>query len=179
VRLGCSLEGLEEERGRVCCFFPQSITERADFVAVCTAIRPNIAFIDRDQVATDAAILIDAHSRTSAEGLYAAGDCAQGINPLSHVHEWLGTWANACYQGRAAGRHMAGNPSAYPGNPRRHVSPFYDWTYVQIGDACRQGKRIRVETSGTPFKGGFRLLVYEGDRLIGANLINDIENIDA
>jgi NADPH-dependent 2,4-dienoyl-CoA reductase/sulfur reductase-like enzyme len=173
VRLGCSLEGLEDEGDRVCCFFPESITEKADFIAVCTGIRPNIGFIDRSQVATDAAILIDRHSRTSAQGLYAAGDCAQGFNPLSHTREWLGTWPNACYQGRAAGRHMAGKPCAYPGNPPQHISPFFDWTYVQIGDAFRKGEGIHVETSGNPFNGAFRLLVYQGDLLIGANLIND------
>jgi NADPH-dependent 2,4-dienoyl-CoA reductase/sulfur reductase-like enzyme len=179
VRLGCSLAGLEDEGDRVCCFFPESITEKADFIAVCTGIRPNVGFIDRSQVAMDAAILIDRHSRTSAEGLYAAGDCAQGINPLSNTREWLGTWANACYQGRAAGRHMAARPCAYPGSPPQHVSPFFDWTYAQIGDACRPGAGIRVETCGNPFKGAFRLLMYQDDILIGANLINDTGDIGA
>jgi 3-phenylpropionate/trans-cinnamate dioxygenase ferredoxin reductase subunit len=177
VRLGCSLEGLEDEGDSVCCFFPGNILERTDFIAVCTGIHPNIAFVNRQEVAVDQAILIDAYSRTSARGLYAAGDCAQGINLLSGKHEWLGTWANACYQGRAAGMHMAGKAAAYRGGIPQHVSPIFDWIYVQIGDACRQGENIRVETHGDPFNGPFRLLVYEGNFLVGANLINDLQSL--
>ncbi len=173
VLLGCSLEGLEDEGNTICCFFPESLIHKADFIAVCTGIRSNIDFINRDQVDTDLGILIDRNSATNCEGLYAAGDCSQGFNPLSGKQEWLGTWGNACYQGRVAGAVMAGKQLSFLGNPPQHVSPFFDWTYVQIGDACREGNGIRVETSGDPFKGSFQLLVFEGNRLIGANLIND------
>jgi NADPH-dependent 2,4-dienoyl-CoA reductase/sulfur reductase-like enzyme len=173
ILLGCAMQGLADEGEKVCCFFPESLMERADFIAVCTGIRPNIDFVERKQVDTDAAILIDEASRTSVEGLYAAGDCAQGINPLTGRAEWLGTWGNACYQGRTAGLRLAGKPAVFYGSPPQHISPFFDWTYAQIGDVCRQGDNVRVETSGDPFDGAFRLLVYEDDRLVGANLIND------
>ena len=177
IMLGCSMEGLEDDGNAICCFFPESLMQKADFVAVCTGIRPNISFVDKEQVEIDKAILIDKESRTSCEGLYAAGDCAQGINPLSGKREWLGTWGNACYQGRVAGMRMAGKSQTFPGNPPQHVSPFFNWIYVQIGDACRKGEGITYETSGNPFEGAYRLLVYENNALIGANLINDPNSI--
>jgi NADPH-dependent 2,4-dienoyl-CoA reductase/sulfur reductase-like enzyme len=177
ILLGCSLEGLEDDGNAVCCFFPESLIQKADFIAVCTGIRSNISFVNRDQVKIDLGILIDKNSQTSVDGLYAAGDCAQGFNPLSGKREWLGTWGNACYQGRAAGFHMAGKKSGFLGNPPQHISPFFDWTYVQMGDSCPQGEDVRIETSGNPFEGAFRLLVFENDILIGANLINDAQSI--
>jgi NADPH-dependent 2,4-dienoyl-CoA reductase/sulfur reductase-like enzyme len=175
VMLGCSLEGLEDEGEGVCCFFPESLIERADFIAVCTGIRPNIGFVDRNQVDVDAAVVIDQHARTSRDGLYAAGDCAQGFNRFSGKKEWMGTWGNACYQGRTAGVNMSGGSAAYPGMLPQHVSPFFGWTYAHIGDVNQSGASIRVETHGDPENGGFQLLVFDQDTLVGVNLINCLE----
>ena len=45
VRLGCTLRGMEGGPEGVICHFPDDIMEEADFVAVCTGVRPNIDFI--------------------------------------------------------------------------------------------------------------------------------------
>ncbi len=172
--LGCSLEGLEEKEDGVCCFFPESIIADADFIGVCTGIRSNLRFVDSRQIRTDLGIVIDETCQSSVEGMYAAGDCAQGINPMTGKKEWQGTWVNACYQGRTAGLNMAGKSSRFEGIVPQHISPFFQWTYAQIGNINNRGDSVRVETFGHPFKGDgrFRLLVYEADRLVGANLIN-------
>jgi NADPH-dependent 2,4-dienoyl-CoA reductase/sulfur reductase-like enzyme len=179
--LGCSLEGLEEKESGVCCFFPESIIEDADFIGVCTGIRSNLRFIDPRQVRTDLGILIDAGCRSSVDGLYAAGDCAQGVNPMSGQKEWQGTWVNACYQGRTAGLNMAGKSSRFEGLIPQHISPFFDWTYAQIGNVSVAGDAVHVESSGHPFEGDgkYKLMVYQGQRLVGANLINCTEEISA
>ena len=67
---------------------------------------------------------------------------------------------------------MAGGQVTYPGIIPQHVSPFFDWTYAQIGDVNRRGEGIRITSEGDPFKGSYRLLVFENDVLIGANCIN-------
>jgi NADPH-dependent 2,4-dienoyl-CoA reductase/sulfur reductase-like enzyme len=177
VRLGCTLEGLEGAPRGVSCYFPDSIIEEADFVAVCTGIRPNLKFIDPSQVNIEQAILVDERMRTSAEGLYAAGDVSQGMNRLSGEKEWIGTWGNACYQGRTAGYNMAGMYTEYPGVIPQHISPFFEWTYAQIGDVNRKGEKIRVVSEGNPFGGTYRLMVYDNDILMGVNLINCREEL--
>jgi 3-phenylpropionate/trans-cinnamate dioxygenase ferredoxin reductase subunit len=176
--LGCSMEGLSENGEGVCCFFPQSVVEDADFIGVCTGIRSNLQFVDRQQVAIDLGIIIDTCCRSNVPGLYAAGDCAQGINPMSGRHEWQGTWVNACYQGRTAGLNMAGQPAHFQGIIPQHVSPFFDWVFAQIGDVHGDGENVRTETLGNPFEGDgkYKLLVYDGDILVGANLINCMED---
>jgi NADPH-dependent 2,4-dienoyl-CoA reductase/sulfur reductase-like enzyme len=180
-QMGCALQGLEETEAGVCCFFPEVIVEDADFIGVCTGIRANLPFLDRDQVRTEQGIIIDTFSRSSVAGLYAAGDCAQGVNALTGRHEWLGTWANACYQGRAAGLAMAGRPLPFAGGIAQHISPLFDWTYAQIGQLHLTGDNVRIETNGNPFEGSgrFSLRVYEGNRLVGANLINCTDQIGA
>lgn len=177
VRLGCTLEGLEGTSEGVSCFFPESIIEEADFVAVCTGIRPNLAFVDPVQVEIDSAILVDEQMRTSADGLYAAGDVCQGMNRLSGKREWIGTWGNACYQGRTAGFNMAGQYAAYAGTIPQHVSPFFAWTYAQVGDVKRKGENVHTESHGNPFEGMYRVVTYDENIPVGVNLFNCLDGV--
>ena len=177
VRLGCTLEGLEGTSKGVSCFFPESIIEEADFVAVCTGIRPNLTFVDPAQVEMGDAILVDAQMRTSADSLYAAGDVCQGLNRLSGKHEWMGTWGNACYQGRTAGFNMAGKYAAFAGAIPQHVSPLFAWTYAQFGDVKRKGGNVQTESHGNPFEGMYRVVTYDGDIPVGINLFNCLDGV--
>ncbi len=108
IRLGCSVEGFEAGEDGNCCFLFDEIIEEADFVAVCTGIRPNCAFLDPARVRIELAVVVDRYMQTTAEGLYAAGDVSQGNNPLTGKNEWLGTWNHGCLQGRAAGCNLPG-----------------------------------------------------------------------
>ena len=170
VRLGCTMEGMEGAREGVVCHFSDSIIEEADFVAVCTGVRPNLGFVDTDQVEIDQAIVVDERMQTSAPNLYAAGDVSQGVSLLSGRKEWLGTWQSACLQGRTAGQNMAGEEAAYRGSIPENISPFFDWTYAQIGDVHREGRHIRHVAFSYPEEEGHGLLVFDEDVLIGGKL---------
>jgi NADPH-dependent 2,4-dienoyl-CoA reductase/sulfur reductase-like enzyme len=172
VRLGCAMEGMEGAPAGVACHFPDNIVEEADFVALCTGVRPNLAFVDAGQVEVDKAIVVNERMETSARNLYAAGDVSQGINLLSGKHEWLGTWGDACRQGRIAGENMAGGDAAYPGSIPQNISPFFDWTYAQVGDVQPEGNDVRHLTFGDPRRGGHGILAFRRDTLVGFNLIN-------
>lgn len=172
LRLGCTLEHLEEGSKDTVCYFSGEIKEETDFVAVCTGIKPNTDFIDKSQVDMGEAILVDQMMRTCADGLYAAGDVCQGMNRQTGKNEYLGTWGNACYQGLTAGLNMAGKYTIYAGIIPQYISPFFDWTYAQMGDINRDGEETEILTEGDPFKGSYRLLAFEKNILVGANLIN-------
>jgi NADPH-dependent 2,4-dienoyl-CoA reductase/sulfur reductase-like enzyme len=172
VRLGCAMKDMEGAPDGVTCYFPDDIIEDADFVAVCTGVRPNVDFIDLDQVDMKQAVLVDQQMRTSRQNLYAAGDVSQGYNLFSGRQEWLGTWGNACRQGRIAGYNMAGKEVIYPGSIPENISPFFNWTYAQLGDMQPQGEDIRYVAFGDPRDGGYIVLAFDQERLIGVNLIN-------
>ncbi|MDP2268488.1 MAG: FAD-dependent oxidoreductase, partial [Deltaproteobacteria bacterium] len=172
VRLGCAMQGMEGTPEGVACRFPGNIVEEADFVALCTGVRPNLAFVDAGQVAVDKAIVVNERMETSALNLYAAGDVSQGMNLLPGKHEWLGTWGHACRQGRIAGENMAGRYAAYPDSISENISPFFDWTYAQVGDAQPEGSDVRHLTFGDPRRGGYGILAFRRDILVGFNLIN-------
>jgi NADPH-dependent 2,4-dienoyl-CoA reductase/sulfur reductase-like enzyme len=172
VRLGCTLKGMEGAYEGVTCHFPDDIIEEADFVVVCTGARPNVDFIDPSLVDMQQAVLVDEQMQTNRQNLYAAGDVSQGYNLSSEKREWLGTWGNACYQGRTAGYNMAGKEASYPGSIPQNISPFFDWTYAQLGDTQPEGDDSRYVAFGDPRNGGYVVLAFDKNQLTGVNLIN-------
>lgn len=172
VRLGCTMEGMEGTSEHAACRFSDYSIEEVDFVAVCTGVRPNIDFIDTHQVEIGQAVLTDERMQTTARNLYAAGDASQGLNLFTGKYEWMGTWGSACRQGRVAGCNMAGEDAYYPGSIRENISPFFDWTYAQIGDVQPQGKEAQCIITGDPRKRGHCVLAFDQDILVGVNLIN-------
>lgn len=107
--------------------------EVVDLAVVCTGTRPALSFLTPGQVATGAGILVDEQMRSSVPTLYAAGDVAQGKNLLSGRHEIIGLWASARYQGRAAGRSLAGAPSDYRGGVPHNITHVGRMLFAAVG----------------------------------------------
>jgi NADPH-dependent 2,4-dienoyl-CoA reductase/sulfur reductase-like enzyme len=173
MRLGCTIEGIEGSKQGLCCYLPGNITEETDLVVVCTGVRPNTDFLNPEQVTMEHAIVTDERMGTSAANLYAAGDVCRGVNLLSGTQQWLGTWYNACRQGKVAGCNMAGKEVAYYGAIPENVSPFFQWTYAQVGDVgSAAGGSGRSVAFGEDGKEEYGLLVLKDGVLVGANLVN-------
>jgi NADPH-dependent 2,4-dienoyl-CoA reductase/sulfur reductase-like enzyme len=112
VRLGTPLEAIDD--GGV---VARGERIPADLVVLGLGTRPNAelaagAGID---VGVKGAVRVDRRQRTSAEGVWAAGDCCESYHLIARapVHIALGTVANK--QGRVAGINMGGGYAAFPG----------------------------------------------------------------
>jgi NADPH-dependent 2,4-dienoyl-CoA reductase/sulfur reductase-like enzyme len=136
LRFGAGIEKVEEtSRGGIRAYLEGSTeSEEADLLVMCIGIKANTSFIDRKRVAADGGILVDGYMRTSMPGLYAAGDVAQGKNLLSGESEMIGLWNNARYQGRTAGRNMAGKNEFFLGNIPHNITHFMGMDFVGIGN---------------------------------------------
>jgi len=172
VRLGCSMQRMEETRDGVACHFADDVTEEADFVVCSTGVSPNLGFVNRDEVKVDLGVLTDDRMRTNVENLYAAGDASQAFNHVTGQHDWMGTWGNACHQGRTAGLVMAGCETFFPGSLPENISPLFDWSFAQLGDIQPKTGEVRHLACGNSERGGYCLLVFSDGFLTGANLIN-------
>jgi NADPH-dependent 2,4-dienoyl-CoA reductase/sulfur reductase-like enzyme len=141
--------------------------EDVDLVVVCTGTRPSLGFLTPGQVNSGEGILVDEQLRSSIPTLYAAGDVAQGRNLMSGRHEIIGLWASARYQGRAAGRSLAGAPSGYQGSVPHNISHVGRMLFASVGcmkeydqmTLCRDGDALQVR-------------VWQEGRLMGVNLLN-------
>jgi NADPH-dependent 2,4-dienoyl-CoA reductase/sulfur reductase-like enzyme len=112
VRLGTPLEAVED--GAVVAGGERIAT---DVAVLGLGTRPNagLAADAGIEVGVKGAIRVDRRQRTSAEGVWAAGDCCESYHLVARapVHIALGTVANK--QGRVAGINMAGGYAAFPG----------------------------------------------------------------
>jgi NAD(P)H-nitrite reductase large subunit len=135
LRFGARIQRIEETVHGVRAYFEDSLkSEEVDLLVMCIGVRANVGFVDRKQVAVDRGILVNGHMRTNIPGLYAAGDVAQGKNLLSGQPELIGLWSNARYQGRTAGRNMAGRNEVFCGNIPHNMTHFLGMDFVGIGD---------------------------------------------
>jgi 3-phenylpropionate/trans-cinnamate dioxygenase ferredoxin reductase subunit len=111
LRLGDGVEAIEgsgrAERVRT----TEGAVLDCDAVLVGIGVAPRTALAD-GVLAVDNGILVDAGLRTSAEGVYAAGDVANHDHPLFGRLR-VEHWANALEQGPAAARAMLGQDVSY------------------------------------------------------------------
>jgi NAD(P)H-nitrite reductase large subunit len=147
-----------------------------DIVVIGKGVLPAVDFVPRDQIDTDLGIRVDAHLRTSADSIYAAGDVAQGVD-IARQTGWVNAiWPEAVIQGRLAGLNMAGRPVAYEGSLGRNVIRIFDLDVMTAGLPAPPADAGYVTASRTDARTGtYRKLVFKNDILVGMTQINDIE----
>ncbi len=141
--------------------------EMVDLVVVCTGNRPSLGFLEPGQVATGVGILVDEHMRSNIPTLYAAGDVAQGKNVLSGRREIIGLWASARYQGRAAGRSLAGMPTDHPGTVPHNITHVGRMLFASVGCMTDYDQMVVCSDDGA-----YQVRVWQDGRLAGVNLLD-------
>ena len=83
-------------------------------VGVAIGVRPRLELVDGSPVRTGRGVLVNERMETSVPGVYAAGDVAQLVDPLTGQEQPMeALWPVAIAQGRAAGSNMAGTSAVY------------------------------------------------------------------
>jgi NAD(P)H-nitrite reductase large subunit len=147
-----------------------------DLVVVGKGVFPARGFVPKDKIKVDAGILVDEHMRTSAPGVFAAGDVAEAIDIARQVPWVNAIWPEAVAQGRIAGMNMAGHPAAYPGSLGRNVIRIFGMDLMSAGlvTAPADGGYETLRVSDARRR-TYRKLVFQHDRLVGMVLVNAIE----
>jgi len=172
VRLNERVSGILERDGKKVLSLSSGRQVQADIVVLATGVTPNIDLLQDGGVTVSRGILVDEYARTNVEDVYAAGDVAEGFNPLTGKHMANATWTNAAKQGWTAGFNMAGMSVPYP-NLRVNISTLFDTHFASVGLLREEKKRneVYIERVGE----NYRKLIFEGDLLVGALLIGEVE----
>lgn len=159
----------------------------ADLVVLGLGVAPNSALAAGAgiETGTKGAIVVDPRQRTSADGVWAAGDCCLSFHLVSRrpVHLPLGTVANK--QGRVAGINIGGGYATFPGVVGTAVTRICDTEVARAGlnedEAAAAGLgwvavRITSRTRAGYFPGAgeitVRMLAERGTGLLlGAQLV--------
>ncbi|MFJ4467970.1 NAD(P)/FAD-dependent oxidoreductase [Streptomyces sp. NPDC089424] len=119
----------------------------ADAVVVGIGITPNVRLAQEAGLEVRDGIVTDAHLRTSAAGIYAAGDVANAYHPVLDRHLRVEHWANALNQPATAAQSMLGKEAVYDRLPY-----FYTDQYD-----------LGMEYTGYVAPGGYDRVVFRGD----------------
>ncbi|MHC1741836.1 MAG: NAD(P)/FAD-dependent oxidoreductase [Syntrophobacteraceae bacterium] len=176
VRVGLEVTGFDGN-GRVQRAHLSDGTELAcDLVVVGKGVLPSRSFVPRDQVQVDLGILVDDHLETSAPGVFAAGDVAESLD-IARKTRWINAiWPEAVAQGRIAGMNMAGRQVSYRGSLGRNVIRIFDLDVLTAGlvnPPASDG--FEVLSRFHKRSGRYRKLVFGDGKLVGAVLVNGIE----
>ena len=145
----------------------------ADIVILAKGIRSNVELAKAGGLATGRGILVDPYMRTSRDGVFAAGDCAEAPDMLVPGKRTISaTWFEAVAQGETAGANMLdlGRPSM--GSLKMNVMDTLGIAVAAIGLTEAPDAESRVLTRSRD--GVYRKLVISRDRMVGAVLVGDV-----
>jgi 3-phenylpropionate/trans-cinnamate dioxygenase ferredoxin reductase subunit len=145
-----------------------------DFVVVGVGVEPRTGLAARGGVAVDDGILVDECLRTSAPGVFAAGDVANAHHPSYGERIRVEHWANALHQGPAAARGMLGEADPFDRLPY-FFSDQYDVGMEYSGFARTWD---RVVFRGDPASREFIAFWLLGDRVLAGMNVNVWDVVD-
>jgi 3-phenylpropionate/trans-cinnamate dioxygenase ferredoxin reductase component len=106
----------------------------ADLVVVGIGVAPRVELAERAGLETDNGLLVDAHLRSAAADVFAAGDVANADHPFYGRRIRIEHWDNAIKQGEAAARSMLGRGKPYDRIPY-FFSDQYEMGMEYVGHA--------------------------------------------
>jgi len=169
LHTGTEVKAIERVGGRSRLSLSSGARLEVDVVIFATGIRPKLAYLEGSGIETDAGVLVDGRLRTNVEGIWAAGDVAQG--PILHraerrVHAIQPT---AVDHGRVAAADISGADVRYEGSLLMNVVAIQGLEAASFG-LWEEGDRevTRVENAAG---GVYRKYVWDGDRLVGGVLV--------
>ncbi|MBN2079021.1 MAG: FAD-dependent oxidoreductase [Spirochaetes bacterium] len=190
--LGKPISGLEKRGGKVAVIRGGDDPE-FDAVLLAIGVEPNsgIAEAAGIELGANRAIRVNEYMETSAEGIYAAGDCATAtINTFGiEVHAPLALKANK--QGFFAGMNIAGRRAPFGGVMNTAITKVFDLGVARTGLSFDQAVDLGLEPEKTVVTSRDRARYYPGAspfhtvlissgkdrRVLGAQMAGRIESV--
>ncbi|MDV7246585.1 MULTISPECIES: NAD(P)/FAD-dependent oxidoreductase [Rhodococcus] len=113
METGVSLTSLTLDDHGVVATDTEGRTWSAGMALVAIGMAPNTELAASARLSIDNGIVVDEHFRTSASGIYAAGDVANCPNPIIGGRHRTEHWNSAMSQGAAAAKAMLGRPALF------------------------------------------------------------------
>jgi 3-phenylpropionate/trans-cinnamate dioxygenase ferredoxin reductase subunit len=145
-----------------------------DAAVVGAGVRPDAMLAERAGLEVDDGIVCDAKLATSAEGIYAAGDCCSYESVVHGRRIRIEHWDVAMQQGMHAARNMLGEDADYDVVPY-FFSDLADWASLEyVGPAYEWDEEIwRGDRDG----GEFSVWYLKDDKVAGALSVGRSEDL--
>ena len=177
VLTNTSVSGIEQDGAGLNVSLDNGAMLPAGLVIMATGVQPNIGFLNGSKIETAQGILIDDYLATNQEGVYAAGDVAQGRDFSTGGFNVQAIQPTAVEHGRIAAVNMVnGKRLAHQGSLNMNVldtlglisTSFGQWMGDAEGDSVALVDEIRYRYFNLQFKDEY---------LIGASTLGHTQHI--
>ena len=134
LKLGEKVRKFEGQDGKVVKVVTDKNTIEADLVVLCIGFIPNTKIIkDKLETLQNGAIIIDEYMRTSAEGVYAAGDCCVVAYNPAKDKRYIPLATNAVRMGTLVAKNLIEPKLKYMGTQGTSGIKIYDKCIASTG----------------------------------------------
>jgi phenylglyoxylate dehydrogenase epsilon subunit len=177
MHMGSTVKQVDRSNGTQLVTLNSGETISSDLVLVATGVRPSFDYLSEVDIEVDQGILVDDRMKTSAAGVWAAGDVVQAPGFFDSEKRLNGTLPDASEQGRIAGMDMVGDSALkpYKGGIGMNTYKFFGHRAFSIG-LIKEGNSgsdgLEVDRVSSPASQRYQKLLFQNDRLVGALSIN-------
>ncbi len=149
----------------------------ADMVLMSLGIRPQVELAKQAglKIGETGAIWVNEKMETSAEGIYAAGDCVETTHLITGKKVWIPLGSTANKQGRVIGANICGGKAIFPGVMGTTVFKTFDFNVAKTGLSMREAEEEGLHPVQAIVRGFDRAHYYPGRKESTLKVIADKE----
>jgi NADPH-dependent 2,4-dienoyl-CoA reductase/sulfur reductase-like enzyme/rhodanese-related sulfurtransferase len=171
------IQALKGKGGKVTHVQTMSREIEADVVLMSLGIRPQVELAKQAglKMGETGAIWVNERMETSAEGIYAAGDCAETIHLITGKRVWIPLGSTANKQGRVVGMNACGGNATFPGVMGTTVFKTFEFNVAKTGLSMREAEKEGFHPVQAIVRGYDRAHYYPGRKESTLKVIADKE----
>lgn len=147
----------------------------SDVIVVGKGVKPRVALARKSGINIDLGIVVNEFLETSAEGVYAAGDCCEAMD-IVRKRPWINAlWTVAVEQGYFAALNMSGVHAPYPGSIGMNSLKTQSLHLIS-GGVLKDGEGVTIYEKHFPHKNQFRKLAVRDNVPVGMAFYNNPED---
>ena len=137
------IQALRGKEGKVTHVQTVSREIKTDVVLMSLGIRPQVEIAKQAglRIGETGALWVDEKMETSAEGVYAAGDCSETTHLVTGKRVWIPLGSTANKQGRVVGVNVCGGSATFPGVMGTTVFKTFDFNAAKTGLSMREAEK--------------------------------------
>jgi NADPH-dependent 2,4-dienoyl-CoA reductase/sulfur reductase-like enzyme/rhodanese-related sulfurtransferase len=161
-------EGIQALRGEGKVSSVQTVSQEieADAVLMSLGIRPQVELARKAglRIGETGAIWVNEKMETSAERIYAAGDCAETTHLVTGKRVWVPLGSTANKQGRVVGLNVCGDKAAFPGVIGTTIFKTFDFNVAKTGLSMKEAESEGFHPVQSIVRGYDRAHYYPGGK---------------
>lgn len=175
IRSGEDIADVKDGNGSVRVSLSSGFELDSDAIIVGKGVKPRIDLAKQAGIKTDMGVTVNEFLETSAEGVYAAGDCCETMD-ISRNRIWVNAiWPVAVEQGYCAALNMLGLRAPYPGSVGMNSLKTKAFHLIVAG-VLKAGEGVSIFEKYISSTNQFRKLAVRDNVPVGMAFYNNPED---